>query len=69
MIGKLQEDGPALKYGIKEGDLIQAINGKVVSTWQELSRILSLLPNQLIEIKAAGDQESKILMLESSRFY
>ena len=68
IVGKLQEDGPALKYGIKEGDLIQAINGKDVSTWQELSRILSLLPNQLIEIKVLRGQESKILMLESSSF-
>ena len=68
MVGKLQEDGPALKYGVKEGDLIQAINGNDVSTWQELSKILSLLPNQLIEIKVLRDQESKILMLESSSF-
>jgi len=68
IVGELQEDGPALKYGIKEGDLIQAINGKDVSTWQELSRILSLLPNQLIEIKVLRGQESKILMLESSSF-
>ena len=48
--------------------MIQAINGKDVSTWQELSRILSLLPNQLIEIKVLRGQESKILMLESSSF-
>ena len=68
IVGKLQEDGPALKYGIKEGDLIQAINGKDVTTWQELSRNLSLLPNQLIEIKVLRGQESKILMLESSSF-
>ncbi len=68
IVGKLQEDGPALKYGIKEGDFIQSINGEDVSTWQELSRILSLLPNQLIEIKVQRGQESKILMLESSSF-
>ena len=68
IVGELQKDGPALEYGIKKGDLIQAINGKDVSTWQELSRILSLLPNQLIEIKVLRGQESKILMLESSSF-
>ncbi|MEC7929916.1 MAG: RIP metalloprotease RseP [Pseudomonadota bacterium] len=68
IVGKLQEDGPAFKYGIKEGDLVQAINGKDISTWQELSRILSLLPNQLIEIKVLRGQESKVLMLESSSF-
>ena len=48
--------------------MIQAINGKDVSTWQELSRILSLLPNQLIEIKVLRGQESKIPILESSSF-
>ena len=68
IVGKLQEDGPALKYGIKEGDLIQAINGKDISTWQQLSKILSLLPNQLIEIQVLRGQESKVLMLESSSF-
>ena len=38
IVGKLQDKGPASNFGIKEGDLIQSINGNVILTWQDLSK-------------------------------
>lgn len=68
VVGKLQPDGPAYIHGIKEGDLIQAINNNEISTWQDLSRTLSDLPNQLIDLQILRDQRSQNLMLETSSF-
>ena len=68
LVGQLQKDGPAFQYGIKEGDLIQSINGKDISTWQNLSLLLSQLPNELIEIELLRNKEVKTLMLETSSY-
>ena len=68
LVGQLQKDGPAFHYGIKEGDLIQSINGKDISTWQNLSLLLSQLPNELIEIELLRNKEVKTLMLETSSY-
>jgi regulator of sigma E protease len=67
-VGQLQKDGPAFQYGIQEGDLIQSINGKDISTWQNLSLLLSQLPNELIEIELLRNKEVKTLMLETSSY-
>ena len=68
LVGQLQKDGPAFQYGIQEGDLIQSINGKNISTWQNLSLLLSQLPNELIEIELLRNKEVKTLMLETSSY-
>jgi regulator of sigma E protease len=68
LVGQLQKDGPAFRYGIKEGDLIQSINGKDISTWQNLSLLLSQFPNELIEIELLRNKEVKTLMLETSSY-
>ena len=68
LIGKLQEDGPASVYGLKEGDLIKEVNGIKIATWQDLSKNLSLLPDELIEIQILRSGESINILLESSSF-
>ena len=68
LVGQLQKDGPAFQYGIQKGDLIQSINGKDISTWQNLSLLLSQLPNELIEIELLRNKEVKTLMLETSSY-
>jgi len=37
VIGKVHDDTPALKAGIKDGDIITAIDGKKITLWEELS--------------------------------
>ena len=68
LVGTLQPNGPAYVHGIKEGDLIQSINNNDISTWQELSRALSDLPNQLIDVQILRDQRSQKLTLETSSY-
>ena len=68
LVGKLQEDGPASVYGLKEGDLIKEVNGIKIATWQDLSNNLSLLPDELIEIQILRSGESINILLESSSF-
>ena len=68
IVGKLLDKGPASNFGIKEGDLIQSINGNAILTWQDLSKNLSQLPNQLIELQILRDKTVENLILETSSF-
>ena len=68
VIGKLQENGPATKFGLKEGDLITSVDKKEVVSWQELSNILGTLPDQLIEIDILRNQTSRTILLETTSF-
>ena len=68
IVGTLQDDGPALRYGINEGDLIESINGEEINSWQDLSGILAELPNQLIEVGILRGQERLSFMLETSAY-
>jgi len=68
VVGQLQDEGPASVYGLREGDLIQSINGIEILTWQDLSRVLSRLPNELISIELKRANDSKKIMLETSSY-
>ncbi|MDG2019657.1 MAG: RIP metalloprotease RseP [SAR86 cluster bacterium] len=68
LVGKLQEDGPAARFGIQAGDLIKSINGQEITSWQKLSTILSKLPNQFIEIELFRNQKVETFMVETSSY-
>ena len=68
VVGQLQDEGPASVYGLREGDLIQSINGIEILTWQDLSRVLSRLPNELISIEFKRANDSKKIMLQTSSY-
>ena len=68
LVGQLQEDGPAYKYGLMQGDLIQAVNNEKIVTWQDLSKNLNALPDQLIELMVLREGEQINLVLESSSY-
>ena len=68
LVGELQEDGPAYKYGLMQGDLIQAVNNEKIVTWQDLSKNLNALPDQLIELMVLREGEQINLVLESSSY-
>ncbi len=68
IVGSLQDDGPAFRYGMTEGDLIESINGEEINSWQDLSGILAELPNQMIEVGILRGQERLSLVLETSSY-
>jgi regulator of sigma E protease len=68
VVGQLQDEGPASVYGLREGDLIQSINGVEILTWQDLSGVLSRLPNELISIELKRANDSKKIMLQTSSY-
>lgn len=49
-IDSVMGDSPAMKAGIKEGDLLKSINGKPVETWADMNNELSVL-NDIATVK------------------
>lgn len=40
-IGKVNKDTPAYRAGLKKGDLVVSINGKKVSSWEDMAKIIT----------------------------
>ena len=66
LIGKMLEDTPASRAGLREGDIILEIDGRRMRTASELIKIIGLTPpGRKVEVKIFRDQEEKILTLET----
>jgi len=62
VIGDVVKDSPAFEAGIKPKDKIVAINGKEISTWNEMAKIISKSDSALnIDIQRDGFIEKTIL--------
>lgn len=49
MLGKLIENGTAMKAGLKEGDVVQSIKGSEVSTWEDVVQLIRKNPNKQLD--------------------
>ena len=56
VIGEVMADSPAMRAGLKQGDEILSINGKVINQWAEMTEIIHKSPNRPLQfaIKRAG---------------
>ena len=65
-IDKIVEESPASKAGLQEGDVIVSINGKSISTWVEMTKIITENPGKevSVEIMRNGEKLSKIIVPE-----
>jgi regulator of sigma E protease len=63
-IGGVQEGSPAFDAGIKEGDLIVAINGQEISRWEKLAEYISKSGGQEIHITLKRNEQLLDLSLK-----
>jgi len=64
-IGKVLENSPAAKAGLKEGDIIVGVNGKPINTWFEFADFMaSLKEKQSINLLIKRDNKIFSIMLE-----
>ncbi|MGX1193910.1 RIP metalloprotease RseP [Metabacillus sp. SLBN-84] len=61
VLGKLTEDGSAAESGLKEGDEITAIEGKVMSSWKQVVSVIQSNPEQELTFSVnRGGQDLEI---------
>ncbi|MBS3650781.1 DegQ family serine endoprotease [Pseudaminobacter sp. 19-2017] len=60
IVSEPQANGPAVKAGIKSGDVITAVNGKLVNGPRELARMIgSINPGETVEVTLWRDGKSQ----------
>ena len=65
IVSQAQEGGPALKAGIKAGDIITAVDGKEVDSPRELARAVGAIqPGKSVEVTVWRGGKSETLNLE-----
>ena len=67
-IGEVLTDKPAAKAGVLKGDLVTAINGKNVSRWEEVSRMIAAGKGQTVNLSVKrGSQEMQFAIIPEPR--
>ena len=62
-IGAVQEGAPAFAAGIREGDVIAAIDGKEITRWERLAEIITKSDGRELRITMTrGDQSRDVLL-------
>ncbi|MTH52777.1 RIP metalloprotease RseP [Bacillus mangrovi] len=61
IFGELTKDGAAIQSGIKEGDVIKSINGSEVSTWSDVTKIISTSPEKELAFSIERDGKPRTI--------
>jgi regulator of sigma E protease len=58
IVGQLVPDGAAAKVGLKQGDVIQSINGAEMDTWKDVTTIIQKNPGKEITLNLERDSKN-----------
>ncbi|MGD9915706.1 MAG: Do family serine endopeptidase [Rhizobiaceae bacterium] len=65
LVSGLQDDSPALKAGIKAGDVITGVDGKEVSSPKELARLIGgIQPGKSVKVGVWRDGKAETVMVD-----
>lgn len=59
VVGEVSEGGPADRAGLRPGDRVEAVDGRTISTWQELARLVEESPGRPLKLAVRRDGEMR----------
>ncbi len=62
-VGTVRDESPAFAAGIKEGDLITAIDGAPVSSWEDMTEIIGASNGKTLEIRVRRNSSDQIFRI------
>lgn len=66
-VGQVLEDYPAQKAGIKEGDIVESVNGKKIELWEELLEIVEKSNGENLTFNLIRGDELYVVNLRPKR--
>jgi regulator of sigma E protease len=60
VVGGVLKDKPAVKMGIKQGDVIKTINNELVEDWDDVVSIIRDKPGSMIAVKIVRGKETRV---------
>ncbi len=63
VVGKVIPGSPASRYGLQAGDSVVSINGRKISSWQEMARIIEENPDRKITLTIS--RKGKLITIEA----
>ncbi|MBO1519761.1 sigma E protease regulator RseP [Oceanisphaera pacifica] len=66
-VAQVLEDGPASQAGIKNGDLLQAVDGETLTDWQQLVSKVQASPEKELELDVLREGQRLSLVLTPAR--
>lgn len=67
-IGSVGADTPALEAGLQEGDIIIAVDGSLVSSFEEMAGFIKSKPDQDIEIKFNREGKEQLATIHTYKY-
>jgi len=62
-VGTVRDESPAFAAGIKEGDLITAIDGAPVASWEDMTEIIGASNGKTLEIRVRRNSSDQIFRI------
>lgn len=66
-VGKVEQNSPADRAGLQKGDLVIAIGGKRISSWEEMAEIISKSDGSTITLSILRDDANRVFQVTPRR--
>lgn len=64
VVGEVNEDAPAHKAGLEKGDLITAIDGTGITSWEEMAKIITTSDGKRLIFSVLRNESVKVFNIE-----
>lgn len=62
-VGRILDDSPAMEAGLREGDVIRAVDGRSIDTWEDLLQVIASAEGRELDLAISRDGREMVVEL------